>query len=190
MPVFLLYPLSLLLSYFIFLLLCLVSVLLAVPMRECLGKHSCMSSSFPIAILNGTGFFPSVQLQLHNVYSERRSRNTCALVNLYLWTKLTPMETPDKTKLPWGGFTMGRVTMVSIDVLIFYYYKKNCDLFSICNFFELCVLQYRSDNYETSFNMRNLIPLYCQTLGKVLTVFSDTCRDSSSICCVFVCHTD
>ena len=27
---------------------------LAVPMRGCLGKHSCMSSSFPIGILNGT----------------------------------------------------------------------------------------------------------------------------------------
>ena len=27
---------------------------LAVPMRECLGKHSCTSSPFPIAILNGT----------------------------------------------------------------------------------------------------------------------------------------
>ena len=37
------------LSYFI----------LAVPMRECLGKHSCMSSQFPIAILNGTFFFCS-----------------------------------------------------------------------------------------------------------------------------------
>ena len=35
------------LSYFI----------LAVPMRKCLGKHSCMSSSFPIAILNDTSFF-------------------------------------------------------------------------------------------------------------------------------------
>ena len=34
------------LSYFI----------LAVPMRECSGKHSCMSSPFPIAILNGTEF--------------------------------------------------------------------------------------------------------------------------------------
>ena len=32
------------LSYFI----------LAVPMRKCLGKHSCTSSTFPIAILNGT----------------------------------------------------------------------------------------------------------------------------------------
>ena len=31
--------------------------ILAVPMRECLGKHSCMSSPFPIAILNGTSSF-------------------------------------------------------------------------------------------------------------------------------------
>ena len=29
----------------------------AVPMRECLGKHLCMNSSFPIALLNGTYFF-------------------------------------------------------------------------------------------------------------------------------------
>ena len=35
---------------------------LAVPMRECLGKHSYMSSPFPIAILNGTSsFFSLVQ---------------------------------------------------------------------------------------------------------------------------------
>ena len=27
-----------------------------VPMRECLGKHSCLSSTFPIVILNGTCF--------------------------------------------------------------------------------------------------------------------------------------
>ena len=39
------------LSYFI----------LAVPMRKRLGKHSCMSSPFPIAILNGTFFFRSVK---------------------------------------------------------------------------------------------------------------------------------
>ena len=38
------------LSYFI----------LAVPMRECLGKHSCMISQFPIAILNGTSSFLSL----------------------------------------------------------------------------------------------------------------------------------
>ena len=38
------------LSYFI----------LAVPIRKFLGKHSCMSSPFPIAILNGT-FFCSVK---------------------------------------------------------------------------------------------------------------------------------
>ena len=35
--------------------------ILAVPMRECLGKHSCMSSQFPIAILNGTSFLYLVQ---------------------------------------------------------------------------------------------------------------------------------
>ena len=34
---------------------------LAAPMRECLEKHSCMSSQFPIAILNGTSFLSSVQ---------------------------------------------------------------------------------------------------------------------------------
>ena len=45
-PLFL--PSSISLYYFI----------LAVPMRECLVKHSCMSSTFPIAILNGTCFFP------------------------------------------------------------------------------------------------------------------------------------
>ena len=44
------------LSYFI----------LAVPMGESLGDHSCMSSSFPIATLNGTCSFPTVQLQVHN----------------------------------------------------------------------------------------------------------------------------
>ena len=32
-------------------------LMLAVPMRKCLEKHSCMSSLFPIAILNGTSFF-------------------------------------------------------------------------------------------------------------------------------------
>ena len=30
---------------------------LAVPIRKCLGKHSCISSPFPIAILNGTFLF-------------------------------------------------------------------------------------------------------------------------------------
>ena len=65
---------SVTLSYFI----------IAVPMCGCLGEHSCTSSLFTIAILNGTCFFPLVQLQVHNVYSERKTRNTCALVNLYL----------------------------------------------------------------------------------------------------------
>ena len=31
--------------------------LIAVPMRECLGKHSCMSLPFPISILNGIPYF-------------------------------------------------------------------------------------------------------------------------------------
>ena len=52
---------------------------LAVPMGECLGKHSCMSSIFPIAVLNGTSFFLTVQLQVNTVYSERKIRNSCAL---------------------------------------------------------------------------------------------------------------
>ena len=42
--------------------------ILAVPMRECLGKHSCMSSTFPAAKLNDTNIFPTVQLQVHDVY--------------------------------------------------------------------------------------------------------------------------
>ena len=46
MPLFL-PSLSVSLSYLIF----------AVPMRECLGKHSCMSFPCPIAILNGTILF-------------------------------------------------------------------------------------------------------------------------------------
>ena len=36
---------------------CLIYFILAVPMRKCLGKHSCMSNSFPIVILNDTSFF-------------------------------------------------------------------------------------------------------------------------------------
>ena len=35
---------------------------LAVPMRGCVGKHSCMSSPFPIAILNGTCFLRALRL--------------------------------------------------------------------------------------------------------------------------------
>ena len=61
------------LSYFI----------LAVPMRECLGKHSCVSS-FATAIPNDTCFFPTVLLQVHNVYSDRKTENSSALVNLNL----------------------------------------------------------------------------------------------------------
>ena len=48
---------------------------ISVPMRKYLGKHSCMSFTFPIAILNRTCFFPTVQLQVHNANSERKTRN-------------------------------------------------------------------------------------------------------------------
>ena len=50
--------------------------ILSVPMREC------SYSPVPIAVLNGTSFFPAVQLHVHNVYSERKTRNSCALVSL------------------------------------------------------------------------------------------------------------
>ena len=42
------------LSYFIF----------AVPLRECLGKHSCMSFTFSVAILNSTCFFIEAKMVL------------------------------------------------------------------------------------------------------------------------------
>ena len=57
---------------------------LSVPMRKCLGKHSCMSSPFPKLYWMVLAFFPTVQLQVHNVYSERKTRNSCAQVNLCL----------------------------------------------------------------------------------------------------------
>ena len=43
-----------------------VFFIVGVPMREFFGKHSCMSSQCPIALLNGTSFFCSlVQEKLH-----------------------------------------------------------------------------------------------------------------------------
>ena len=50
-PLFLPYS-SVSLSYFV----------LALHMRECLGKHSCMSSPCPIAILNGTFLFSGEEI--------------------------------------------------------------------------------------------------------------------------------
>ena len=38
--------------------------ILAVPMRHRLGKYSCMSSTFPIAILNGKFFFSRGEIVL------------------------------------------------------------------------------------------------------------------------------
>ena len=48
--------------------------ILAVPMRGCLGKHSCISSQFPIAILNGTSFFLSLMQEKLNMPSGRYYR--------------------------------------------------------------------------------------------------------------------
>ena len=43
-----------------------------------------LTSPFSVAILNGTSFFLRVQLKVHNVYSEQKTRNSCVLVNLCL----------------------------------------------------------------------------------------------------------
>ena len=63
---------SVYLSYFI----------IAFSIREYFGKHSFMSLIFSVAILNDTCFFPTVQLQVHNVYSVQKPRNSQVLVNL------------------------------------------------------------------------------------------------------------
>ena len=70
------------LSYFI----------LAVPMRECLGKYSCMSSRFNIAILNSTYFFPIVYLQVHILNSVRKSRNTDAIIILFFYKLILTIQ--------------------------------------------------------------------------------------------------
>ena len=68
--------LSILTSFFLlFTSVSLSYLILGVHMRESLGKRSCMSSTFPLVILNGTCFFPALQLQVHNVYLERKTRN-------------------------------------------------------------------------------------------------------------------
>ena len=61
---------------------CLSYSILAVPTRKCSGKHSCMSSIFPIVILNDTSFFPTVKLQVYNENPAPCGRNKDALVNL------------------------------------------------------------------------------------------------------------
>ena len=81
-----------LLSTFIFLFLLSSSVslsnfYLSVPMRGCLGKHSCMSSRFPIAILNGTcslrslilfcGDVPAIKAKLNKQTEAWTRRRDC-----------------------------------------------------------------------------------------------------------------
>ena len=48
----------------------------AVSMSKCLGKHSCMSSSFPIAMLSGACFCPAVRLHAHGVCSSVKGGGT------------------------------------------------------------------------------------------------------------------
>ena len=86
--------------------LCLSYLILAVPMHKYLGKHSCMSSSFPIVILNDTSFFPTVQV--HNENPARCGRNTDALVNL---------NTKQLTKSNFSG-----------GVSDFFFFKPNCNI--------------------------------------------------------------
>ena len=53
-------------------------------MRECLGKHSCTSSPFPIAILNGAFGFRSVKA-MNNWKRSAIKQILLLLVNLLLW---------------------------------------------------------------------------------------------------------
>ena len=60
------------------------SLILGVPMHEYLGKHSCMSSTFPLANTECfLFFFPDSALQVHKEDPVRDGKNTDALVNLY-----------------------------------------------------------------------------------------------------------
>ena len=65
---------SVFLSYFI----------LAFPMPEFLGKHSCMSSTFPMAILNATSFFfQQCNYNCTMCIRGEKSKYTCVIVRLY-----------------------------------------------------------------------------------------------------------
>ena len=80
---------------------------LAVPMRECLGKQSCVSSPFPIATLNGTSSFLSLVQENINIPADTiigfvpevavknqlikkkiipSARKIFTLLNVYEWT--------------------------------------------------------------------------------------------------------
>ena len=44
--------------------------ILVVPMRKCLGKHSCMSSTVNIAVLNGTGSRSSLSDNVGKIWNQ------------------------------------------------------------------------------------------------------------------------
>ena len=88
MPLFL--PSSVSLFYFI----------LAVSMCESLGKYSCISSSFPVAILNGTFFFLTTQLHMckrHSRWDRFVGRWLCNFLLLLLLCTRIPFYLVPKT---------------------------------------------------------------------------------------------
>ena len=103
-PGLLFFMLALLLSILMILFLPSLSVslsyfILAVPMRECLGKHSCMSSPCPRSIMNGTFLFLrgkivclgqslvyQNQIKLNILWSDA-TRNVRLFVSKHIWKK-------------------------------------------------------------------------------------------------------
>ena len=55
--------------------ICLI-IIFAFHVRKCLGIHSCMSSTLPIAMLNGTCFFSDRAIQVHKENPVRDGKNT------------------------------------------------------------------------------------------------------------------
>ena len=107
---------SISLSYFI----------LDAPMRECLGKHSSTSSTFPIAILNGTSFFHSLvqeKLNMPSVHYYRlctwrgRPNHLIKLKDHYLLYDLAQQEQAIHTL---GGSVMSRKVIRSRVGIYFY----------------------------------------------------------------------
>ena len=82
-------------------------------MRKCLGKHSCMSFSFPLVILNDTSLFPTVQLQVHKKNS-LRDGDTSQCTSNPVSTKLTlALAIHRVTAVPSSlGLVIHRVTAV------------------------------------------------------------------------------
>ena len=59
----------------------------AVPVSECLGKHSCVSSAFPLVILNGTFLFSQCEIvcNLGRSFDNQNQIKLNSLLNLTLF---------------------------------------------------------------------------------------------------------